>query len=114
VWAGVPLLTRSGKTFASRVAGSILSSVDLSELIVESDFEYENLALRVYNDVEFHNNLKRKLKENIGRCALYNTERYTFQFEKALVEIFDRNQKNLNFKDCILSEIDSNIKILFT
>jgi predicted O-linked N-acetylglucosamine transferase (SPINDLY family) len=106
MWAGVPLLTRSGNTFASRVAGSILRSVDLNELIVKSDFEYECLALRIYNDALFHHNLKKKLKENIGRCSLYNTEKYTIQLERALIEIFERNQKNLDFVDYIPAETD--------
>ena len=33
LWAGLPFLTYSGKTFASRMAGSLLNTVELTELI---------------------------------------------------------------------------------
>jgi protein O-GlcNAc transferase len=41
LWAGVPVLTCAGETFASRVAGSLLNAVGLSELITHSHEEYE-------------------------------------------------------------------------
>ena len=50
LWAGCPLVTIAGETFASRVAGSLLRDVGLSELITTSLGEYEALALRLARD----------------------------------------------------------------
>ncbi|MCV5090692.1 hypothetical protein OFC13_29120, partial [Escherichia coli] len=33
LWAGVPVLTRLGETFAGRVAASLLQAIDLPELV---------------------------------------------------------------------------------
>src|SRR5262249_48430755 len=50
LWAGVPVLTCSGATFASRVAGSLLRAVGLPELVTGSLDDYETLALRLARD----------------------------------------------------------------
>ncbi len=50
LWAGVPLLTLAGQTFASRVAGSLLRAIGLPELIAASLEDYEAMALRLAND----------------------------------------------------------------
>ena len=50
LWAGVPVLTCLGKTFAGRVAGSLLRSLHLPELITETLAGYEAAALRLARD----------------------------------------------------------------
>src|SRR6185369_17109332 len=47
LWAGLPVLTRIGQTFAGRVAASLLSAIDLPELVVSSLQDYEAAALRL-------------------------------------------------------------------
>ncbi len=51
LWAGVPVVTTSGRTFASRVAGSLLKAVGLPELVCEDVESYEDLAFRLATDV---------------------------------------------------------------
>lgn len=87
LWAGVPLLTRSGKTFASRVAGSILTAVGATELIVNDEEDYFNLAMRIYGDGEYLNQLKATVKAGIHQGPLYDIEQYTRHFEKALLDV---------------------------
>ena len=41
LWAGLPVLTRMGESFASRVAASLLNAIGLPELITTSAIEYE-------------------------------------------------------------------------
>jgi predicted O-linked N-acetylglucosamine transferase (SPINDLY family) len=41
LWAGLPLLTCAGQTFASRMAGSLLRAVDLPQLITTNFADYE-------------------------------------------------------------------------
>ena len=52
LWAGCPLLTMVGETFVSRVAGSLLRALGLSELITTTLTEYEVMALRLARDAE--------------------------------------------------------------
>lgn len=61
LWAGLPLLTRCGRTFASRVAGSLLGAAGLSELITTSPEEYERVAL----DLALHPGRLRPLRERL-------------------------------------------------
>ncbi len=45
LWMGLPILTRSGRTYISRMAGSLLSNVGLPDLITETIADYERLAI---------------------------------------------------------------------
>ena len=47
LWVGCPVLTLSGETFISRVAGSLLRALGLPELITTSLADYQALALRL-------------------------------------------------------------------
>ena len=50
LWAGLPVVTRLGESFAGRVAASLLNAVGLSELVTHSIEDYEALALRLAKD----------------------------------------------------------------
>jgi predicted O-linked N-acetylglucosamine transferase (SPINDLY family) len=50
LWAGVPVLTCCGETFAGRVAGSLLNAAGIPELITQSPEEYEQVALALAED----------------------------------------------------------------
>jgi predicted O-linked N-acetylglucosamine transferase (SPINDLY family) len=50
LWAGLPVLTRIGETFASRVAASLLQAIGLTELITISSEAYERLAIELANN----------------------------------------------------------------
>ena len=45
LWAGLPVLTSRGHTFAGRVAGSLLTAMGMPELVTGSLEEYEQAAL---------------------------------------------------------------------
>src|SRR4029077_8975589 len=47
LWAGLPVLTCTGHSFAGRVATSLLDALGMSELITNSLQDYEELALRL-------------------------------------------------------------------
>ena len=61
LWAGLPVLTCLGTTFAGRVAASLLQAIGLPELITHSLDEYEALALQLARDETRLFELKRKL-----------------------------------------------------
>ncbi|WP_425219898.1 tetratricopeptide repeat protein [Ralstonia solanacearum] len=52
LWAGVPLLTRAGDTMASRVAASILQAAGLHDLVVTTEDDYVNAAVRLAGDAQ--------------------------------------------------------------
>ncbi len=81
LWAGLPFLTYSGKTFASRMAGSLLNTVELTELITYSLSEYENKAVELANQPERIEIMKQHLIDNRLSFALFDTPRFVRDLE---------------------------------
>ena len=73
LWAGLPVLTRLGETFAGRVAASLLKAVGLDELIAHSSEEYEALALKLARDASYLASIKEKLARNRVTAPLFDT-----------------------------------------
>jgi predicted O-linked N-acetylglucosamine transferase (SPINDLY family) len=85
VWAGVPVLTRSGNSFASRVAGSILSTIGLTELISTSNVHYESLAIELHNDAQRLKILRAQVRPNTRQCSLYDSRFFAKTLENLLI-----------------------------
>ena len=96
--AGCPLLACAGKTLHSRVAGSMLRAVGLTELITTSPEEYEQLALELARNPDRLRSLRAKLKKNLPTAPLFNCERTTRQIESAYQTMWDRYLKGLDPK----------------
>jgi predicted O-linked N-acetylglucosamine transferase (SPINDLY family) len=90
LWAGLPVLTCTGDTFAGRVAASLLTAVGLPELVTRSLDEYERLALRIVRDADWRNRLKSKLAENRTTYPLFDTQRMARHIEAAYEEMWRR------------------------
>jgi protein O-GlcNAc transferase len=90
LWAGLPVVTRIGSTFAGRVAASLLTAVGLPELVTRSLDEYEELALRIARDTDLRNRLKDKLAKNRSTYPLFDTQRMARHIEKAFDEMSRR------------------------
>ncbi len=95
LWAGLPLLTWSGETFASRVAGSLLHAIGVPDLVTDSLAEYAALALALARDPERLAILRNRLRENRASAPLFDTVRYTRNFERALLEMVKRREAGL-------------------
>ncbi|MEY9727400.1 O-linked N-acetylglucosamine transferase, SPINDLY family protein [Bradyrhizobium yuanmingense] len=91
LWAGLPVLTCLGTTFAGRVAASLLNAVGLPELVTRSLEEYEALALRIAHDSELRVALRSKLAARRATWPLFDTVRMTRDIEKAFDEIWRRH-----------------------
>ena len=76
LWAGLPVLTRAGRSFASRVAASLVCAAGLPELVVEDAAGYEALALALARDGARLLALRRRLAAGRALCALFNTGAY--------------------------------------
>ena len=90
---GLPVLTLKGQSFNSREASSVLSSLDMPELITNSEDEYESLAIELASNPEKLNSLKGRLIRNLSSAPLYNTPLFTKNLEIAYRIMFDRAQK---------------------
>ncbi|MEZ7951347.1 MAG: tetratricopeptide repeat protein [Halioglobus sp.] len=90
LWAGLPLITRLGWGFPARVAGSLLTAIDLPELITNSESEYEQLALDLAQNPERLAALKEKLAENRLTAPLFNPELFTQHIEEAYQQAYQR------------------------
>ena len=87
---GLPVLTCRGKSFASRMAASVISAVNLSELITETREEYESLAIELAtNQVKFKK-IKDKLNNNLSTAPLYDTAKFTENLESAYTIMYQR------------------------
>lgn len=90
LWAGLPLLTCSGRSFASRVGASLLNAVGMPELVTHDFGSYEALALQLAHDPARLGALRDKLARQLPQAPLYDTPRYTRQLETAFVAMVQR------------------------
>jgi protein O-GlcNAc transferase len=95
LWAGVPLLTCVGKAFVGRVAGSILTSIGLPDLITYSLEEYEAKALQLARNPAELKALRERLVQARQSAPLFDISRYTRDMESAYQAMFDRLQAGL-------------------
>lgn len=87
LWAGVPLITRKGETFASRVAASLLTTHGFPELITDNYEDYFKLAFELATDAKRHSTLKALLDQARADSPLFNTQQFTRDIERLYRQI---------------------------
>jgi protein O-GlcNAc transferase len=92
LWAGLPVVTLPGETFAARVSASLLHAAGLPEGIVSTLAEYEALAVALAQDGPRLAALKQRLNETRMSCALFDTAAFTRRLEAAYLRIWERRQ----------------------
>lgn len=95
LWAGLPVLTVIGDSFAGRVGASLLSASGLNELITKSVEEYEALAVNLAKDPNRLYEFKLRLSSNINNKPLFNSALFTRYIESAYVEMVKRYESDL-------------------
>lgn len=93
LWAGLPVLTCAGETFAGRVGSSALRAVGLPELITKSVAEYEARALKLATSPVELAALREKLARNVATAPLFDIARYTRGLETAFSRMWEVWQK---------------------
>ncbi|MFZ5561506.1 MAG: tetratricopeptide repeat protein [Pseudomonadota bacterium] len=83
LWAGTPVLTCPGETFASRVGASLVASCGLQELIVESWERYEAQAMALYQDRARLQRLRQHLAGSRLQAPSFDLRRQAGHLEKA-------------------------------
>ena len=80
---GLPVLTKPGDAFASRVAASLLTAVDLPELITSTAEDYEHLAVELAMNPALLKSIQDKLKRNLLTTPLFDTKASAQHIEEA-------------------------------
>jgi len=95
LWAGLPVLTCLGESFAGRVAASLLNAIELPELVTTTPEQYEALAVALGTDPPQLEEIRRKLERNRLTTPLFDTPRFTRHLEAAYMQMYERYQADL-------------------
>ena len=95
LWAGVPILTRRGESFAARVSASLLSALDLTELITDTVEHYESLAVELARQPERLAELRAKVAANRLVSPLFDAALLTQHLEAAYASMHARRLARL-------------------
>jgi len=95
LWAGLPVLTRSGDVFASRVAASLLNAMGLPELITDNEEDYVLKAIEWGNDPSKLTEIKAKLARNRFTSDLFNTPKFARSIEALFGKMHARHLSGL-------------------
>lgn len=99
LWAGCPVLTQPGATFASRVAASLNHHLGLGELNVASDHAYVDLAVRLAHDHGALAELRRRVEAARTSSPLFDMAGYARDFEALLQQMFKRRRDGYDAGD---------------
>ena len=93
LWVGLPVLTKSGESYTSRMAGSLLSSIGLNNLITDTEEEYEKVALDLATNPDRLSNLRNELAKNILSKPLFKTQLFIDHLEKGYIQAYQNYLK---------------------
>jgi predicted O-linked N-acetylglucosamine transferase (SPINDLY family) len=96
LWAGFPVLTCRGDTFAGRVAASLLEAVGLPESITRTPGDYEALPVELARNPVRLAGLKQALADNRATTPLFDTARVTRHIEAAYAATMARHRAGLD------------------
>jgi protein O-GlcNAc transferase len=102
LWAGLPLITLIGKSFASRVSASLLSAIGLPQLITHSQDDYEALAIGLALDSSKLILIKNQLSENRLSTPLFDAPAFAKALEALYVKIYKNYHQGLVLGDIYL------------
>ncbi len=95
LWAGLPVLTCMGQSFAGRMAASLLHAIGLPQLVTQSWRDYAQEAIRLASTPDLVADLKAQLSDNRLRYPLFDTPFFVQQLETAYVQAHQWQQQGL-------------------
>jgi len=107
LWAGVPVVTRSGEAFAARMAGSLLHAIGMPELITNTPEQYVALAVRLGSEPAFLAATKATLAANRATKPLFDTDRFRRHIEAAYIAMWERAQRGEPPADITVAAVSS-------
>ena len=104
IWAGCPVLTRPGETFASRVAGSLNHYLGMPELIARDDDAFVATAARFGNDRPVLASVRERLATQREVSGLFDMEVFARDFAALLLDMDARHRKGMPPKPIVMPE----------
>lgn len=95
IWAGLPVVTLSGRTFASRVAGSLLEAVGLGELACKSIERYEDSIVALAHDQPRRHALRARLEQARASSPLFDGKLRAREIEALYERMWERALQGL-------------------
>ncbi len=95
LFMGIPVITKPGKQFCSRVGASLLESINLSEFITANEYEYEEKIVNLSRNSDILEGVKLKLVSELMTAPLFNTKLFVKHYEKGIMEavsIFNKGE----------------------
>jgi protein O-GlcNAc transferase len=102
LYSGIPVITKIGKSFSSRVCSSILNACDMSELVTKDISEYYKLVIKISENKSKFEDIKYKLNNNKIDKPLFNTKKYVDNLEKAYSLAFANKNNHNKIKNIIV------------
>ncbi|MCP4748730.1 MAG: tetratricopeptide repeat protein [Desulfobacteraceae bacterium] len=95
LWAGIPVVTKTGGHFVSRMSASALNAVGLNSLIAQNAEDYQHLAVELAANASKRTEIRRHLCQNRHTLPLFDTSLFTVQLEKAFTYMYHRHANQL-------------------
>lgn len=90
LWAGVPMVTLLGETFAGRVGASLVTAAGLPECVTKSWDEYLALCLDLFRTPEKLSSMRRRLIAGRTTAPLFDMSRFTRDLETVFARIYEK------------------------
>ena len=84
---GIPVITLKGNSFASRVAASLLTCLDMKELITNNKKNYQELGIKLAINPEKYIKIKERLKDSASKSALFDSYKFTKNLENLYLQL---------------------------
>jgi len=94
LWVGVPVLTYAGRSFASRVCGSLVRAAGIPELICETAASYVELAVRLGSDRDQLTPLRARLREARTHSTLFDVPGLVDHLEGSYEEMWRAHERH--------------------
>jgi len=99
LWAGLPVLTKKGKSLVARMATEALRGIEVPELITKTPEEYKELAIELAHNPDKLKQLKEKVQRNRLTTSLFDPVANTRHIENAYLEMYRRYQEDMAAED---------------
>lgn len=105
LWAGVPIFTTAGVSFAGRVAMSLLHAIGMPELVFDNAEEMQSALIEYATSPQKLKILKQKLADNRESSPLFNTALSARHLEMAFDEMLRQEKSEIEFTDFAVAGI---------
>lgn len=95
LWAGVPMVTYAGHSFAQRVASSLLHNVGLADLICSDQDSYKAKVLALAGDASRRQAIRDHLIRARTEAPLFDSDTYARDFGELLWRMAERHAQGL-------------------